>query len=209
MDLGGQFLNPTIRKADRARLQASEVARQLTAGYSLQCPAMNYSSCPTNIVNAPVELVWTLLTRPEEWGAFCDVGVTGVDPAGPARVGQTVFAESGPQWLHLKLEFRFTEIDALNYKLGLDAQFPFGVTVQENLACIPLGPEQCRVVYNCGFEFPAGWRGAMLHYFLRRRLDAGPADSLSRLKRQAERLHAESMHKPSFYGSEPQDEPID
>ena len=154
---------------------------------------MNYTSCPTSVVNAPVELVWTLLTHPEGWGDFYNVRIIAADPTGPAVVGQTVFAESGPQFLHLKLQFRFVEIDASNYKLGFDARFPLGITVRENMTCVPLGPEQCRVNYNCGFGFPAGWRGAVMQYFLRRRLDAGPQDSLSRLQRAAERRHAKPL----------------
>ncbi len=71
---------------------------------------MVHSSCPTSIVNAPVEIVWGLLMRPEKWGDFYDVRVTSVEPAGPAVVGQTVFAESGPRLLHWALELRFTKI---------------------------------------------------------------------------------------------------
>jgi hypothetical protein len=153
---------------------------------------MNHVSCPTSIVNAPVELVWQLLTSPERWGDFYNMRITAVDPVGPAVVGQTVFAESGPQFLHLKLQFRFTDIDALNYKLGFDARFPLGVTVREDMTCVPLGQKQCRVNYNCGFGFPGGWRGAALHFFMRRRLDAGPADSLARLQREAERLNGQA-----------------
>jgi hypothetical protein len=153
---------------------------------------MKYASCPTGVVNAPVEVVWTLLTHPEGWGDFYNVRITAADPAGPAVVGQTVFAQSGPEFLHLKLQFRFTEIDALNYKLGFDARFPFGVTVREDMSCIPLGQQQCRVNYHCGFGFPTGWRGAVLHFLMRRRLDSGPADSLARLQREAERFYAES-----------------
>jgi len=137
-----------------------------------------------------VELVWKLLTHPEGWGDFYNVRITAADPAGPAVVGQTVYAEAGPQFLHLEIQFRFTQIDALNYKLGFDARFPFGITVREDLTCVPLELEQCRVNYDCGFGFPAGWRGAVMHYFMRRRLDTGPADSLARLQREAERLHA-------------------
>ena len=143
-----------------------------------------------------MELVWTLLTHPEGWGDFYNVRITAADPAGPAVVGQTVYAEAGPQFLHLKLQFRFTQIDALNYKLGFDARFPFGITVREDLTCVPLGQKRCRVNYNCGFSFPAGWRGAVMHYFMRRRLDTGPADSLARLQREAERLHAMSPSAP-------------
>ncbi len=149
---------------------------------------MNYASCPTSIVNAPVELVWALLTRPEGWGDFYDVRITSVDPVGPAVVGQTVFAESGPQFLHLKLQVRYLEIDALNYKLGLDVRLPFGITVQENLSCVPVGQNQCRVNYHCNFGFPAGWRGALMYFLIRRELDSGPLDSLSRLQRAAEQL---------------------
>ena len=88
--------------------------------------------CPTTIVNAPVEIVWTLLTRPEGWGDFYDVRIAAIEPPVPAVVGQTVFAESGPWLLHLKLKFRFTKIDAVNYKLGLDVRLPFGITVRED-----------------------------------------------------------------------------
>jgi hypothetical protein len=70
-----------------------------------------------------------------KWGDFYDVRVTSVEPAGPAVVGQTVFAESGPRLLHLALEFRFTKIDAVKYELGLDVRLPFGVTVYEDLNC--------------------------------------------------------------------------
>ena len=167
---------------------------------NLYSPAMTHISCPTGIVNAPVELVWALLTHPERWGDFWDVRITAVDPAGPAVVGQTVFAESGPKFLHLGIQIQFLEIDGLNYKLGLDAQFPFGVVVRENMNCVRMSQEQCRVNYNWGFSFPTGWCGRTLHFLLRRGLNTGPADSLSRLKSEAERLHAASASEASAHG---------
>jgi hypothetical protein len=45
------------------------------------------------------------------------------------------------------------------------------------------GQMQCRVNYNCGFGFPKGWRGRILHLLMRHGLDTGPADFLSRLQR--------------------------
>lgn len=153
---------------------------------------MKHVRCPTDVVNAPVELVWTLLTHPEGWGDFYDIRITAADPAGPAIVGQRIYAESGPRFLHLKLLFQFVEIDALNYQLAFHAQFPFDVSVRERMSCVPLGQQHCRVHYNCGFGFPTGRRGAMVYLLLRRKLDSGPADSLARLKRHAERLYAQS-----------------
>jgi len=73
----------------------------------------------------------------------------------------------------------------------------FGVSVREDLNCVSLGQEQCRVNYHCSFGFPTGWRGAMVHSIMRRRLDAGPANSLSRLQQEAERLHARSVSMSS------------
>ena len=168
----------------------------ITSGYGInRCgrgcegAVVNHVSCPTGIVNAPVELVWTLLTRPEGWGDFYDLRIIAADPAGPAVVGQIVYAESGPQFLHLKIQFRFMQIDRFHYRLGFDARFPCGITVREDLNCVPLEQNRGRVNYNCGFGLPAGRRGAVMHFLMRRRLDAGPADSLARLQQEAERLH--------------------
>jgi hypothetical protein len=151
--------------------------------------AMTHLSCPASIVNAPVGTVWALLMRPEAWGDFYDIRISSVEPSGAARVGQTVLAESGPRLLHLKLEFRLTKVDTENYELGFDVRMPFGTTVREDIICHSLGPEHCRVNYNCNFAFPSGWRGAVLKFLLRRELDSGPADSLSRLRRAAERSY--------------------
>ena len=46
----------------------------------------------------------------------------------------------------------------------------------------------CRVNYNCDFTLPTGLRGAILGRVFGRSFDTGPADSLSRLKREAERV---------------------
>jgi hypothetical protein len=149
-------------------------------------------SCPTAIIQTPIGIVWDLLTRPEGWGEFYDVRVTSVEPAGWAVTGQTVFAESGPRLLHLALEFRFTKVDAAKYELGLDVRMPFGITVREELNCVPVGQDRCRVNYHCGFGIPAGWRGAAARFLMRRELKSGPIDSLSRLQRAAEQRYAAS-----------------
>ena len=153
---------------------------------------MAYASCPTSIVDAPVEIVWTLLTRPKRWGDFYDVRIVSIKPPGRAVVGQRVLAESGPRLLHLKLEFRLRKIDVGNHELGLDVRLPFGITVQEDLRCVPLGQNQCRVNYHCEFGFPTGWRGSAVRLLMRREVNSGPVDSLSRLRRAAERCYAGS-----------------
>jgi hypothetical protein len=149
----------------------------------------HHASCPTAIVNAPIEVVWQLLTEPSRWGEFFDVRRVTVTPPGTASVGQVVRAESGPRLLRLKISFRFLEIEEQR-RLLINVNLPLGIIVREDLNCAPFDKDQCRVNYGCNFEFPHGWRGVLARLFLHKEIDAGPADSLLRLKRRAEQLHA-------------------
>ena len=149
------------------------------------------------MVSAPIEIVWSLLTDPARWGDFFDVRITRVEPAGSAVVGQRFYGESGPRFLHIGLKFEYTEVNVAQHKLGLNVHLPFGITVREDLDCIPISSTQCRVIsstqcrvnYHCNFGFAKGWRGAITRTIIRRKLDAGPVDSLSRLKRAAEQRY--------------------
>ena len=75
----------------------------------------------------------------------------------------------------------------MNHRLGIDGQIPFGIKVREDMKLIRVDDVRCRVNYNCDFTLPPGLRGAILRRVLGRGFDSGPADSLSRLKREAER----------------------
>jgi hypothetical protein len=151
---------------------------------------MPFASCPTAVVNAPAEVVWALLMDPAGWERVFDGRVAGIDPPGPAVVGQKVCGETGPRIFRLKLTFRMMEIDPDHHRLRLEVKLPFGINVEEDLRCTALDDIRCRVDYRCNFDFPRGWRGSLVRVLLNRRLDAGPEDSLSRLKRAAERRFA-------------------
>jgi len=149
-----------------------------------------HSSCPTAVVNAPVSVVWSLLTNPAGWGRFFDVRIIGISPEGPATVGQIICAESGPSILRLRLELRFLKVDPVEHVIELAGSLPLRLMVQQSLSCLSLGPDRCRVSYNCNFSVPSSWRGALMYFLLRREFDSGPADSLQRLKRAAEAAYA-------------------
>ena len=155
-----------------------------------------FAACPTLVVDAPIGGVWNLLTDFEGWGSFYDVRVLKVEPTGPAIVGQSMFGESGPRWLHLGGSFEFLLIDVPNHKLEFSVQLPLGLTVHEMLDCVPLADERCRVNYHCNFGIPNGWRGAFIHVFLSRELVRGPEDSIQRLKRRAEESYCNNAARP-------------
>jgi hypothetical protein len=169
-------------------LSASALSRAKTGRSRLTGHRMptTYLACPTEIVEAPIDVVWKLLTNISGWGDFFDVRALRVEPPGPAIKGQRMIGESGPRWLHLRVSFEYTLIDEPHHELELDVQMPLGITVHEALDCVPIDDERCRVNYHCHFGFPNGWRGALTRLLLRRELREGPADSLSRLKRAAE-----------------------
>ena len=150
--------------------------------------APTHLACPTAIVEAPIEVVWDLLLNTADWGKFYDVKVLSVDPPGQAKSGQRLIGNPGPRFLPLRLVFDFTEVDTMSHRLRLDGRLPLGIRVREDLRVLPISARRCRVNYNCDFSLPPGLKGRVLWLLLQRGFDTGPADSLSRLKREAERV---------------------
>jgi hypothetical protein len=152
---------------------------------------MFYASCPTAVVDAPADLVWALLVDPAGWGSVFDVRVASVDPPGPAVVGQRVCVETGPRIFHLKVGLRVIAIDPDHRRLRLDIKLPFGLIVDEDLRCTPVGDTRSRVDYRCFFDFPGGWRGRLVRVLVNQKLNSGPRDSLSAQPNDA--LRAETV----------------
>lgn len=149
-------------------------------------PQRSYTSCPTEVVDAPIERVWSLVTRPEEWGNFYDLVVTRVTPRGSAKVGQQV-AGVTPAWgIRFRISGRIIEVNESTHRLRIDFRMPFGLRVGEEMRLTRIDRAKCRVTYSCNFEFPRGWRGKLLRLMVGNELETGPADSLARLKRAAE-----------------------
>lgn len=118
------------------------------------------------------------------------VRIRSLDPSGPAVAGQRILGETGPRLLQLRLRFQVAEVDATRYRFMLDVQLPFGIAVREDIDCAALDVRRCRGNYRCDLNSQKGWRGILMRTLLTPRLDAGPEDSLSRLKRAAERRFA-------------------
>jgi hypothetical protein len=157
--------------------------------------AHTHLACPTAVVNAPIEVVWGLLMNTAGWGQFYDVKVLSVEPPGPAAPGQRLIGNPGPRLLPFRITFDFTVVDPVNHRLGIDGRIPFGIKVREDMNLIRVDDVRCRVNYNCDFTLPTGLRGAILRRVVGRGFDSGPADSLSRLKREAERIYSLSRDR--------------
>ena len=109
---------------------------------------MTHTSCPTAVIDAPIELVWLLLTSPARWGEFFDMRVAAVRPLGRATVGQILEAYTGPRLMPFKLRFEIVDIGATRHDLRIDGVLPFGLKIREDIKCRSLDAVSCRVTYN-------------------------------------------------------------
>jgi hypothetical protein len=89
------------------------------------------SVCPSAVVEAPVERVWELLTRPERFDVWADATLVAAEPDGPAQAGQQLhFVTRAFGWgFAVTMEVR--EVDAERRRLHLLVGLPFGLVNDE------------------------------------------------------------------------------
>ena len=91
-----------VRLKEKCWLDAQERHRTVSSSKiqdsQLKLP-LTHTRCPSTVVSAPIEIVWSLLTDPAKWGDFFDVRITRVQPPGSAVIGQRFYGESGPRFI--------------------------------------------------------------------------------------------------------------
>ena len=103
-------------------------------------------ACPTCLVNAPIEVAWSLLdpARLDEWW---DARTLRVTPPGPLSPGQRLDLSAGPLGI-FKSTFDVIEVDTVAHRLRAIIQLPFGMKNDETLTMAPLGPDRCRISFG-------------------------------------------------------------
>ena len=101
-----------------------------------------FDTCPTDVVDAPVERVWELLTNPSllHW---VDAKLLEA-PARSLTAGDRLrFAAS----FGLRVSWTVRALDPPRL-LALDVRLPFGMANQETVLLSRLDAERCRVTFN-------------------------------------------------------------
>jgi hypothetical protein len=107
-------------------------------GYS--CAHMNV--CPTDIVLAPAERIWNLLTDRRKLAEWTGTRLAH-GPAGPLATGDQFVLRAGMFRLSLKV------VDVRPpWQLVLDVRLPFGVTNHEEIQIMPIDSDSNRVTFN-------------------------------------------------------------
>jgi len=106
---------------------------------------MSIVTCPTEIVAAPPERVWELLTRPAQLAGWSRAKLL-EGPSRPLETGDVVVLGAGIGH-RLKVTIKVKAVEPTR-QLTLDVQLPLGAVNHEVVVVTPLGMERCRVTFN-------------------------------------------------------------
>ena len=107
---------------------------------------MAVNVCPSDRVQAPVEIVWDLLMHPAGYGGFWQVTVDRVEPEWPAAVGQRFFASMLCR--RLRIDGEILEVDAARHSIRFHTTMPFGLIGDNRIACSPIDASSCMLRYS-------------------------------------------------------------
>lgn len=109
---------------------------------------MPVSVCPSAVVAAPAEVVWSLLMQPETYDLWPDAHIERVTPEGSATSGQVVTAWTsalGKRW-NVRLEIE--QVDAGKHQIDVTTTLPLGIQAHNHLSCAPLDERSCRLQFG-------------------------------------------------------------
>jgi len=144
------------------------------------------SVTPSAVVDAPIERVWSLLTRPDGFHLWVDAAMVSAEPEGRARPGQQLHGVTKALGWAFAVTIEIAEVDAERHRLRFAVELPFGVVDDQVVTMASAEGDRTQVTYEADFSFPAGWRGALLRRLRGHGLRHGTADSLKRLQRAVE-----------------------
>ena len=101
--------------------------------------------CPADVVNAPAERVWQLVTMPTELARWTDTLLIDA-PDRQLRAGDRIVFGAGVAQ-HLKVVLTIRDVVPTR-ELSLQVRLPFGVTNDEVIRITPLAANACRVAFN-------------------------------------------------------------
>ena len=85
------------------------------------------SVCPSAVVDAPIDRVWDLVTRPEGFDLWTDATLVSAEPHGHASAGQELHLVTRALGWTFAIGISVREVDEVRHRLGLVVALPFGV----------------------------------------------------------------------------------
>ena len=109
---------------------------------------MGVTTCPTDVVNAPVERVWALLDDPLRYGEWTDLREIHSEPPGAVKPRQVIRGVTSEVGLTFKVTLTVLTVDADKHQIEFQSNLPFGIVGRNRIVCAALDPKRCRVSYG-------------------------------------------------------------
>jgi ligand-binding SRPBCC domain-containing protein len=109
---------------------------------------MSLATCPTAVIEAPIERVWNMLSQPSTYDQWWDAQTRTIAPEGAAHAGQLIHArtiELGKTW---DVRIVVEGVDALRHTLDLTTRGPLGITVRNHIVCTAVDASRTRVSFG-------------------------------------------------------------
>lgn len=98
--------------------------------------------CPTEVIHAPVQQVWHLLTDPRQLARWSRAKLA-EGPQRPVRAGDHFMLRK----CGMRIGFQVVDANPLQH-LTLDVYLPFGIVNHEQVQLTVLSTTACRVTFN-------------------------------------------------------------
>jgi hypothetical protein len=105
------------------------------------------TTCPTDVVDAPVERVWALLADPRRYGEWTDLREIRAEPPGPATPGQVIRGVTREVGLTFTVTLTILAVDAERHQIEYRSDLPLGVVGHNRIVGVPIDPGRCRVSF--------------------------------------------------------------
>jgi hypothetical protein len=104
--------------------------------------------CPTDRVQAPVDLVWELLMHPAGYGRFLDLTVDRVEPVGPAAAGQRFSGWTRALCRRWRIVGEVLDVDEQRHEIRFRTSLPLGVVGDNRIVCTAIDARSCTLRFG-------------------------------------------------------------
>lgn len=109
---------------------------------------MGFNFCPADVVAAPVESVWELLSDLTSYDEWWDACMERIEPEGKAAPGQVLYAKTaqfGKKW---DLVIQVEGVHPEKHQIQLKVALPLGTVNHATITGTPIDAASCRVQFG-------------------------------------------------------------
>jgi hypothetical protein len=150
---------------------------------------MSLRVCPIAPVYAPMERVWSVLSKPANFALWWDGKTRSIEPEGEAQPGQRIHAQSALFGIPWNVDLLVERVDPAAHTLDVMTSMALGIIIFTHISCTKLDQSSSQLSFGCEFSFSSIWWGWVLERFASQYLYRGVASALLRLKTYAEKAN--------------------